>query len=75
VLVARLNHHSDNHNTMATNHDHDHAVDCDDFEISSDLHIECAKGDLHNALGMHEEAVEDSVASSPTSDNKRATTI
>jgi hypothetical protein len=57
---------------MATNHDYDHAIDCDDFEISSDLHIECAKGDLHNALGIYREAVEDSVASSPTSNNKRA---
>ena len=57
---------------MATNHDYDHAIDCDDFEISSDLHIECAKGDLHNALGTHREAVEDSVlASSPTSNNER----
>jgi hypothetical protein len=37
---------------MATNHDYDHAIDCDDFLISSDLHIECAKGDLHNALGI-----------------------
>jgi hypothetical protein len=43
--------------------------------ISSDLHIECAKGDLHNALGTYEEAVKDSVASSPASDNKRAATI
>jgi hypothetical protein len=60
---------------MATNHDHDHAIDCDDFEISSDLHIECTKGDLHNASGTCEEAVEDSVASSPTGDDERAATI
>jgi hypothetical protein len=51
---------------MATNN----YIDCDDFEISSDLRIECAKGDLHNALGIYKEAVEDSGASSPN--NKRA---
>ncbi len=51
---------------MATNN----YIDCDDFEISSDLRIECAKGDLHNALGIYKEAVEDAVASSHN--NKRA---
>jgi hypothetical protein len=34
---------------MATNNDYDHAIDCDDFDICSDLSIECVKGDLHNA--------------------------
>ena len=42
-----------------------------DFETSSELRIERAKGDLQNALGTHKEAVEDSVASSP-SNNKKA---
>ena len=56
---------------MATNDDNNNAIDCDDYDLSSELLIECAKGDLHNALGIYKEAVEDSEALSSTS-NKRA---
>ena len=56
---------------MATNDDNNNAIDCDDYDLSSELLIEYAKGDLHNALGIYKEAVEDSEALSSTS-NKRA---
>jgi hypothetical protein len=57
---------------MATNNDYDH--DIDDFEISSELRIECAKGDLQNALGIYKEAVENAEEDSSvaSSNNKRA---
>ena len=49
---------------MATNNDNNHDIDCDDHDLSSELRIECAKGDLRNALGINKQAVEDSEASS-----------